>query len=216
MHDTTGRLREGGLLGRVVCDGYDPEWERYGGPEAIAAAERVFHADSVTVLEHLRRGHARQEAVEPPLLAAAGFADLARAFHADGAAAPAPGREERAGADWLLRSVPRDDGAYRAFRERRRHVLSVVDPYRGDPGPAAGGHVLRTAWARRARQVSAYRHLLRELGERSWSHPDRVLHALLHMHHNRLIGIDAESERLARAVARGAAQAHTDRRRQSR
>ncbi|UJB45778.1 lantibiotic dehydratase [Streptomyces sp. A1-5] len=216
LHDTTGRLRDGGLLGRVVCDGYDPEWERYGGPEAIAAAERVFHADSVTVLEHLRRGHARQEAVEPPLLAAAGFADLARAFHADGAAAPAPDREAHAGADWLLRSVPRDDGAYRAFRERRRQVLSLVDPYRGDPGPAAGGHVLRTAWARRARQVSAYRHLLRELGDRSWSHPDQVLHALLQMHHNRLIGIDEESERLARAVARGAAQAHTDRRRQSR
>lgn len=65
-------------------------------------------------------------------------------------------------------------------------------------------------------QVSDYGRLLRALGERSWSHPDRVLGALLHMHHNRLVGIDRESERLAHAVARGAAQAHTDRRRHGR
>ncbi|MHB6904535.1 lantibiotic dehydratase [Streptomyces sp. DB-54] len=216
LHDTTARLRAGGLLGRVVCDTYDPELERYGGPEAIAAAERVFHADSVTVLEHLRRGYARQDGVEPLLLAAVGFADLARAFHDSAAAGSAPGRGHRSGADWLLRSVPKDEEAHRAFRERRRHVLSLVDPYRADPGPAAAGDVLRTAWARRGQQVSGYGRLLRTLGERSWSHPDRVLRALLHMHHNRLVGIDRESERLAHAVAREAAQAHTDRRRHGR
>ncbi|WP_327156850.1 lantibiotic dehydratase [Streptomyces tubercidicus] len=216
LHDTTARLRAAGLLGRVVCDTYDPEWERYGGPEAIAAAERVFHADSVTVLEHLRHRYARRDGVEPMLLAAAGFADLARAFHDGAAAGSAPGSGHRSGADWLLRSVPKDEEAHRAFRERRRHALSLVDPYRDDPGPAATGDVLRTAWARRGQQVSDYGRLLRALGERSWSHPDRVLGALLHMHHNRLVGIDRESERLAHAVARGAAQAHTDRRRHGR
>lgn len=216
LHDTTGRLRADGLLGRVVCDAYDPELERYGGPEAIAAAERVFHADSVTVVEHLRRRFARQDGAEPLLLAAAGLADLARAFHDDGAAGSVPDGGHRAGADWLLRSVPRDDEAHRAFRERRRQVLSLVDPYRSVPGPAAAGDVLRTAWLRRGEQASRYGRLLRGLGQRSWSHPDQVLRGLLQAHHNRLVGLDPESARLAHAVARGAAAAHSDRRRQGR
>ncbi|MFI7098923.1 lantibiotic dehydratase [Streptomyces sp. NPDC050161] len=212
LHAATGALRGAGLVGRVVWDTYEPELARYGGPEAIAAAERVFHADSVVVLEHLRRRYRRQDDTAPPLSAAAGYADLARAFHRGLDGTGTAGGE---GAAWLLRAVPKDEERQRVFRARRREALALVDPYREGPGPAAH-ETLRTAWARRAQAVGAYGQLLRDLGARSWSDPDQVLHSVLHMHHNRLVGIDREAENLALAVARGAAQAHTDRRRHGR
>ncbi|MFE7115931.1 lantibiotic dehydratase C-terminal domain-containing protein, partial [Streptomyces sp. NPDC057654] len=69
----------------------------------------------------------------------------------------------------------------------------------------------RALWERRAEETARYGQLLRKLGDDCWSEPDHVLSSLLHMHHNRLVGADREAERLAHAVARGAAQAHTDR-----
>ncbi|MEU3710450.1 lantibiotic dehydratase [Streptomyces catenulae] len=211
LHDATSALHAAGLTRRAVWDSYDPELERYGGPEAMAAAERVFHADSVAVLEQLRRRHARREPAEPLLVAAAGFADLARAFHAaDGAERGGP-----AGADWLVRRIPKDEERQRGFRERRREALPLVDPYRAGPAGDADG-TLRTLWRRRAEATARYGALLRALGERSWSDPDQALSSLLHLHHNRLIGTDRPAELLAHAVARGAAQAHTDRRRHTR
>ncbi|MCB5908613.1 lantibiotic dehydratase [Streptomyces pinistramenti] len=226
LHERATALHTGGLTGRVVWDSYDPELERYGGPEAMAAAERVFHADSVAVLEHLRRRYARQDGTEPLLLAAAGFADLARAFHlpAEGGEADthAPGRDRAqdlaqlpGGAAWLLRTIPKDEELQRTFRRHRRQALPLVDPYRAGPGPAADAP-LRALWDHRAEETARYGHLLRGLGSRSWSDPDHVLSSLLHMHHNRLTGADRDAERLAHAVARGATQAHTDRIRHTR
>ncbi|MER7951854.1 lantibiotic dehydratase [Streptomyces sp. NPDC096079] len=49
-------LRDAGLTDRLVLDTYDPETERYGGPAALAHAERVFHADSAAVLTQLAGG----------------------------------------------------------------------------------------------------------------------------------------------------------------
>ncbi|TSB21182.1 lantibiotic dehydratase [Streptomyces benahoarensis] len=214
LHEATSALHAAALTRRAVWDTYDPELERYGGPEVMEAAERVFHADSVAALEHLRRRHARRERTEPLLVAAAGFADLARAFHLTEGEDPADAQPS-AGADWLLRAIPKDEGRQRGFRDRRRQALPLIDPYR--PGPAGDtDDALRTLWQRRAEAAARYGALLRDLGERRWSDPDHVLRSLLHMHHNRLIGIDRPTELLAHAVARGAAQAHTDRRRHGR
>ncbi|MFI7102025.1 lantibiotic dehydratase [Streptomyces sp. NPDC050161] len=231
LHERAAALHTGGLTGRVVWDSYDPELERYGGPDAMAAAERVFHADSLAVLEHLRRRHTREDGTDPLLLAAAGFADLARAFHLPDAGPTAPDTPHPAhlpggalpsgvpplptGADWLLRTIPKDEDLQRSFRRHRRQALPLVDPYRAGPGPTADA-ALRALWDQRAEATARYGHLLRGLGDRCWSDPDQALSSLLHMHHNRLAGTDRNAERLAHAIARGAAQAHTDRRRHTR
>lgn len=47
------RLVEGGLSWRMQLDTYEPEVERYGGPEGLDVAERVFHQDSDSVVELL-------------------------------------------------------------------------------------------------------------------------------------------------------------------
>lgn len=50
-----GRLQERGMAWRIDLGTYEREVERYGGPEAIDVIERVFHHDSVAVLELLAR-----------------------------------------------------------------------------------------------------------------------------------------------------------------
>lgn len=48
------RWSEAGTIWRFQYDTYEREVDRYGGPEAIAIAESIFHADSETVVELLR------------------------------------------------------------------------------------------------------------------------------------------------------------------
>jgi thiopeptide-type bacteriocin biosynthesis protein len=46
-------LQHEGLVWRMQLDTYEREVERYGGPEAMLLAERLFHVDSEAVLELL-------------------------------------------------------------------------------------------------------------------------------------------------------------------
>ncbi|HST26253.1 MAG TPA: lantibiotic dehydratase [Gaiellaceae bacterium] len=50
VEETGARLLEQGLAWRVELGTYEREVERYGGPDAIEAAERIFRADSDAVL----------------------------------------------------------------------------------------------------------------------------------------------------------------------
>jgi class I lanthipeptide synthase len=50
LHHQLAPACASGLLWRVVLDTYEREVERYGGPHAIALAERLFHADSDAAL----------------------------------------------------------------------------------------------------------------------------------------------------------------------
>lgn len=184
-----------GLAGRLVLDGYQPELERYGGPNALAAAERAFEADSQACLAQLallRDGRLRLDAT---VLAAANYLDLAdrfgdpRFFLRPGAAI---GPAEPPAELWA-RAKPLLDPA---DRPRRLRALP-------------GGPELVESWARRAAAVSHYRAQL----DPAWSTPDAALGALLHTHHNRLLGNDAAREGRCLALARKAVRTHHDRRR---
>ncbi|MBJ8031169.1 lantibiotic dehydratase [Bacillus pseudomycoides] len=50
----TNDLKIKGLLNRLVIDAYDPEIERYGGNALIGHAEKLFYTDSNIVLEWLK------------------------------------------------------------------------------------------------------------------------------------------------------------------
>ena len=51
LQEEAAALLEDGRLGSFQIDTYQREIERYGGPEGIELAERIFHADSEAVLE---------------------------------------------------------------------------------------------------------------------------------------------------------------------
>ncbi|MBT2448818.1 lantibiotic dehydratase [Streptomyces sp. ISL-43] len=228
-----------GLVGRCVLDAYEPEWERYGGPDAQEAAERFFAADSRAALALLRA--ARSQGADGPrwdqeALAAMSMASIAQAFgpppapedaavgdvdahHRRAGAAPARYGPEEPGAAWLSggeagRELP--DG----FRADRARWLALIDPAGGWPALAqspAGREVL-AALTDQATELRAYRELLDRLagtGE-SWSPLPRVAAGLLHMTCNRLLGPDRDAEKRAYAIARACVTGNADRRRHQR
>ena len=202
LNDWASGLRVDGVSRRLMLDTYYPELERYGGPGAIEAVERVFHADSIAALVDLRARTGGGDSPELALLAAAGYVDMARAFLTDEA-----GDGEPPWVDWLLTTLNKSP-EHEHFRRCRREAIALIDPY----GPPDA----RPAWALRAAALTAYARTLRELGTRAWAPPLPVLQSLLHMHHNRLVSADSAAERRSYALARGAVQAHHDRRRNSR
>ncbi|MHA6616995.1 lantibiotic dehydratase [Pseudonocardia sp. DLS-67] len=165
LHAWANRLRQDGLLTSASLDAYDPEVERYGGPEAMADAERAFHADSVLALAWDPDGD------DADVRAAASVHDLLLGFDPSGGLA-----------DRFAAAVPvADRRAVPAARRRQ-----VAGPLPGVPDDA-----LR---ARRANALAAYAAALERTGCPPGRRA-HIAASLTHMHCNRLLGVDHARER---------------------
>ncbi|MFD7031947.1 lantibiotic dehydratase [Streptomyces sp. NPDC059917] len=218
-----------GLIGRCVLDAYEPEWERYGGPGAQAAAERFFAADSRVALALPRAARAQAAGGPrwtPQTLAAMSTASIAQAFGPAPDAAPhhAPGLPERygpqePGAAWLAADTAGHD-LPQGFRADRASWLRLVDPVGGWPalGADPAGREVLAALSDQAARLREYREVLDALADtgETWSPLPRVLAGLLHMTCNRLLGPDRDAERRAHAAARSCLTGNADRRRHQR
>ncbi|MGW9212297.1 lantibiotic dehydratase [Embleya sp. NPDC055664] len=179
-------LRAGGAASHLALDAYRPEIGRYGAGPAMAAAERVFAADSRTVAIWLR--HASTLGIDPQAWTALSMLGIACAFYDN--PADASGRL----AARPITGSPAVDRVV-AGAVQQRVVAGNVDL---SDLPTD----LTTAWADRAEALAAYRELL-PLG----TDLDAIVDSLLHMHHNRALGIDPIGERTCRRLARQAALA---------
>ena len=225
LRDAVARWRAHGLVGGFVLDGYDPEWERYGGPQAQAAAERFFTADSRTALHLLAAGR-RRSAGSAGLpwdregLAALSAASIAHAFGAPDGPGDGPARYREPAAAWLRAHAAESDKLPSGFRSRRADWLRLIDPAGDHPGLA--GHpaeaAMRTALADQAEHLAGYRAELDRLTERGEnpSPLSQLLPSLLHMSCNRLLGPDRDAELRAMALARACVIGNADRRRHQR
>lgn len=194
---------EDGLIGDLAICTYRPEIARYGGPDAIDAAERAFHADSNAALSLL--GHCGSGGVELPreLVSAVDCLHLAALMHG-------PGWEQ-----WFLDTYSRDEESHAAFRPYARAAISIVDAINDSSRLALlpDGEALHEGWGLWSPEVSGYSDVLRELVQQeqleSITGPVR---SILHMHINRFAGIDSAQEMRIYAIARGAVQAWANRR----
>ncbi|GAB3583379.1 lantibiotic dehydratase [Amycolatopsis endophytica] len=129
LHAWASGLREDGLLSRMVLDSYDPEVERYGGPDAIGDAERVFHADSRVALAMIEQA--------PDGLVALSVLDLVRHF----------GQPPEI-LEWLAATVPLD--LRRSVpRENREKLAGAID--------TSGRPSLDQPWSQRSQALAEYR-----------------------------------------------------------
>ncbi|MEV4433184.1 lantibiotic dehydratase [Streptomyces sp. NPDC049585] len=190
-----------GLGGRLVLDTYEPELERYGGPAAATAAERAFHADSLACREQVGLLAGGEVDLDRTVLTALGHVDLA---------CRVAGTEE--GIRYLL-DRPAPAGAAEPSRAAKDLARELVDPLGGWQQVRAlpGGAKLLACWERRAPALSAYGAVLRELGAGTGP-----LGSLLHMHHNRLTGIDRAAEERSFALATVALRSRASRRQAAR
>ncbi|GAA4225016.1 hypothetical protein GCM10022254_05940 [Actinomadura meridiana] len=177
-------LRSTGVLRHLELDTYYPEAGRYGTGTVLAAAEKVFAVDSRAAILQLQ---VPKTAARPTALVAASFVDIVRGF---------------AGTDgmrWLLDRAHTDEPAP-VSREDRHQVLALTAPDAIRALPDGGN--LAAAWAERREALGAY-HAALTVDQDS----DAVLASLLHMHHIRVVGLDHESERRCRRLARAVALA---------
>ncbi|MBO0805442.1 MAG: lantibiotic dehydratase [Nocardiopsaceae bacterium] len=185
LADWAHDLRTRHLCGWLALDTYYPEAGRYGDGESLRAAEAVFTADSAVATIQLRQ----PTGIDPVALTALGMLDIAAAF---------TGSADR-GAQWLAgRPLPPGKGAERAAARTattlaRNGELSSFGTLPGDLAPV---------WRRRSETLAAYRETLDP--DANTAH---ILESLLHIHHNRYLGIDRDREGTCRRLARQAALA---------
>jgi thiopeptide-type bacteriocin biosynthesis protein len=171
-------LRQQRLASGFSIEPYDQEIERYGGADAIAAAERVLAADSRLTLALLTRiGDPGQR-----MMAAAMSAAAITTAIADGD----PAALDRHHLDRAARS------RFEAVRPRARAMGLPHDFAALPDGVSVGG--ASNAWAARHGTLTAYQAALKPAQRAACAA------ALAHMHANRLLG-DAAAERIATALA---------------
>ncbi|MGW3170986.1 thiopeptide-type bacteriocin biosynthesis protein [Streptomyces sp. NPDC001153] len=177
-------MRREGFSSRLVFDTYTPEIGRYGPGAALRGVESVFTADSAYTIAALQALGA--SGIDGRALAAVGMVDVACGLL---------GPDE--GMRWLAnRPAP----PARVERDVSDQAIELVR--RSTPRARGWGDALAHAWHRRAVALALYREHLTES-----MNLDAVLESLLHMHHNRLRGLDQEDERICRRLARQSAVA---------
>lgn len=181
-----GQLVEDARCSRFTIDTYDREIERYGGEEGLEIAESVFGADSRAVAELLRLIEGEQVQIERPLLAALTVDDLL-----DGLKVGENGR-----LDWYRGNTPSRHEAGAEYRQHKvllRGLLSRPMEVQDHP---IGDLIAPVLAARRATLARASERLatLAHQGMLSQGFDD-LYRSYVHMHCNRLLGIDSEKER---------------------
>lgn len=171
-------LRRQRLASGFSIEPYDQEIERYGGPGAITAAERVFAADSRLALALLTRIGDPDQRMQAAAMSAA---EISAAI-ADGDPA-------------ALDRHHLDRAARRRFEAVRPQVRAAGLPHDSATLPdVVPADDAADAWAARHAALTAYRTALKPTRRASCAA------ALAHMHANRLLG-DAVAERIATALA---------------
>lgn len=201
------RARHDGLVSRIRWDDDTPELGRYGTGRVLDAAETFFAADSRAALAESAsapHGHDEVDGIDPSTWRAAvtvaSMVDLARTFLG-----------EHQGLDWLVGELRRDTSAH-----PERAMQSLATRLAGPDGHTVlgqtpSGQRILAAWVHRRDTLSRYAARLTAAD----TEPAGVLGALLHMHHNRVLGIDPDGEALILRAARTVALSRMSRRTQT-
>ena len=187
MYESLRPLIRDGLVWRVQLDTYEREVERYGGPQAIELAERIFHVDSEAALEVLAQLEGDDGADARWRLAARGIDMLLSDLGLDMEARRTLvsrlrkryGAEFRSGKNLNIQMGAR-------FRKERRDLERLLDPEMAADHPLRPAiDPLRERSARLAPLVSELRTL--QAAGRLAAPFDDVAASYVHMHVNRLL-----------------------------
>lgn len=186
-------LVESGLLRKLALDSYDREIERYGGLEGIQIAEQVFAADSIAVTDIIALRIQRILDLSPLDLAILTVDDLVSSL-----GLPAV---ERLRLYQTIRQsqesafggqIDRLAKTFHGYRKTAQRIIGDRNWLREQPG----GTQLEACLQARATTLRPLGEQLRALAEEEclWTSQDSILAAYVHMHCNRLLGINRSLE----------------------
>ncbi|MEU4505630.1 lantibiotic dehydratase [Streptomyces sp. NPDC024089] len=178
------RLRASGVVRKVTVDNYEPEVARYGGPTATTLAEKLFCIDSQTAINQIRLLEAnRIQNVGTGTLMVANYACLLDSLGLDWCT-------------WVGKQFPRShDGS--VSRTEIDEACAIISPSNtaSNLGEHLGSSNLGRAWSGNVIAKEYGDVILRNSEFLSETARDYSILSLLHMQHNRLIGINPENEK---------------------
>ncbi|WP_405826830.1 thiopeptide-type bacteriocin biosynthesis protein [Streptomyces sp. NBC_01390] len=193
----TRRLRHAGLITHASLETYYPQTARFGGPEAMEAAEEYFAADAAAALAQLTAQSGR-DAPDARAVTAASMVDIAVGLLGDDATAMR----------WLVDHTHTDRNApHRAVYDQTIALTTALLTTPSPVTPMLDAHVT-ASWSARRAALAAYRGALENAGTLS---PPALLADLLHLHHVRVRGPSLPEEHAHLHLARAAALSWTAR-----
>lgn len=187
LHGFAQHCMQEGMLSRMVIDTYDPEVERYGGPELIGLAEQWFCMDSGVVTHWIGLHEQGQLPIGKDMLAVVSVIDIMEQFGV-------PYEEQLAS----LNRIVNYKEHLELFRPQRALYIQLGDGRNGFAGLAShpAGQSLLPAFQARSGILRHYAVQVaeRERREMGAIHRLDVMHSVIHLHLNRLYGIDREDE----------------------
>ncbi|MGH3873933.1 MAG: lantibiotic dehydratase [Pseudonocardiaceae bacterium] len=176
-----------GLASDLAFVSYDPEIERYGGPELFDLVESVFEVNSDVCVELVRRLHQQGSDLDPEVVCVLAMHELCRGWGLD------PIRDIRPDA-----GIEVDDAVRARFRAVAPTLCDLLVPWDRHPDPVARAQAaaLGVALEPQRDRVAAAGARARELAAAGLLAGDErsVLSSLVHMQVNRLLGMDAQRE----------------------
>ncbi|PWK15012.1 lantibiotic dehydratase [Tumebacillus permanentifrigoris] len=200
VHQWSTELLQDGMLSKLVLDAYEPEVERYGGPELMKLVEQVFHADSMVVANWVKANRFGGLQLPFDLVGVLSVLDYLEQFGYSFS-------EQVELMDQAFGSKEHLD----LFRTYRKTILDIANPQDEWAGLRAhpDGALLHGMLKFRAPIVKRYAQEVRaadERGELFGPYRDLVF-SVIHLHMNRLYGIDLAQERKTMILTRHALNA---------
>lgn len=180
---------------KFTFDVYDREIERYGGPAGIVAAEQLFCADSVAVMEmfHFRRAGQKgldqqnpgSDLADPQILAVLSTDDLLAGL----------GLSPEQRLHWYREVVPSQKASGARYRQQGAQLRALLGDSR-TLGQLAGGATLSAIFAARRARLAQVADQLEQAARRgALECPAPIIYrSFVHMHCNRFWGIDRAAE----------------------
>ncbi|MED0679095.1 lantibiotic dehydratase [Aneurinibacillus thermoaerophilus] len=182
-------LIEKGLLNRFSIDSYEKEIERYGGTELINFAETLFCFDSIVVEDMLRLKRLKNINFSDEVIGMISIIHYMEQF----------GLDYESQLDFLQQQINKQD--YREdFKRNRSFYMKVCNTDNNWKGlrESEEGMLLLNILNQRNRSIKEYASKIKEGLEASSELS--ILDSVIHLHCNRLFGIDREFEKKIRTL----------------
>ncbi|UHA73645.1 lantibiotic dehydratase [Paenibacillus sp. 481] len=194
FHKWTNNLLSEGLITKVVIDTYEPEIERYGGPELMVCAERMFAFDSHVVANLVRLTRFNQIQLSQEIISILSVIELFYQF----------GYNDEQIVHLLNRHF--DVKEYLdEFRKERALLFRILTSDKSElKSVHPEGDMIAQICKLRETAVSDYQEKIVDYEQKGMLMNTRedILFSVIHMHINRLQGTDRDKERKVMIMAR--------------
>ncbi|KXG76302.1 lantibiotic dehydratase [Thermotalea metallivorans] len=189
------QLKKDGLLSRACIDTYEREIERYGGPNTIVPAEEVFYYDSIYTGDLLYLYRTNQLDLDIETIAVINIIDLMEKW----------GFTYSEQLEWFNRRIPRNE-CKEEYRKERKKLIQWANSYNHWENlcNSRNGIQICQMLNQRGKSIMELAEKVRreQIQKNLYNSEEDIIASIMHMHCNRLIGINRQREKQIMAFAR--------------